>query len=75
MTASDALVGTWRLVSWQVIVEGQPRELFGSDPNGFLILTRGGRLMVITTAQKRVAGDDDAARIGLHKSMVAYTGR
>lgn len=31
--------------------------------------------MVITTAQKRIAGDEDAARIALHKSMVAYTGR
>lgn len=70
-----SIVGTWKLVSWQVIADGQPDDLFGAQPNGFLILTPGGRLMVITTAQHRVGGESDAARTALHKSMLAYTGR
>lgn len=73
--APKSLVGTWKLVSWQVIVRGRPRELFGLQPKGFLILTRGGRLMVITTAQDRIGGFSDADATALHKSMLAYTGR
>ena len=31
--------------------------------------------MALTTAEKRAAGDSDAHRAALHKSMLAYTGR
>jgi hypothetical protein len=72
--AADALVGTWKLVSWQIIVDGRAHDTFGSRPKGFLILTPGGRLMVITTAENRSVGDNDHARSALHKSMLAYTG-
>ena len=71
----DALVGTWRLRSWHVVVEGEPRELFGSKPKGFLILTREGRAMALTIAQDREAGEGDAERAALHRSMLAYTGK
>ncbi len=72
--AADSLVGTWKLVSWQIIVDGRAQDLFGSRPRGFLILTPGGRLMVITTAENRSGGDTDRARIALHRSMLASTG-
>ena len=75
VTSIDALVGNWKLISWQVIVEGQPHDLFGSKPKGSLILTREGRAMALTTAENRAAGESDAARAALHKSMLAYTGR
>jgi hypothetical protein len=40
---TDSLVGTWKLVSWQVIVENEtPRNVFGTHPKGFLVLTREG---------------------------------
>jgi hypothetical protein len=33
----NALVGTWKLVSWQVIVENEaPQNVFGSSPKGYL---------------------------------------
>src|SRR5579864_3366949 len=36
---NDSLVGTWKLVSWQVILEnGPPQDVFGAHPKGFLIL-------------------------------------
>jgi pyridoxine/pyridoxamine 5'-phosphate oxidase len=73
--SADALIGSWKLISWQVVVEGQPQDLFGSEPKGYLILTREGRAMALTTAQSRTAGDGDAERAALHKSMLAYTGR
>jgi hypothetical protein len=71
----EALVGTWKLVSWQVIVDGQPQDLFGTHPKGFLILTGAGRAIVLTTAESRRAGDRTEERAALHASMVAYTGR
>jgi hypothetical protein len=63
-------------VSWQVVVENEaPREDFGEHPKGYLILTGEGRAMVITTAEHRQPGLDDARRAALQKSMLAYTGK
>ena len=72
---AKGLIGTWKLVSFQVIVDGQPQDLFGAKPKGSLILSENGRAMVLTTAENRTAGDSDAERAALHKSMLAYTGR
>jgi len=72
---ADALVGNWKLVSWQVIVKDEARNLFGANPKGYLILTREGRAMVVTTADERKAGADNAERAALYESMIAYTGK
>src|SRR5579871_714129 len=73
---ADALIGTWKLVSWQVIVDREPpQNVFGPHPKGFLILTREGRSMAITTAESRRAGMSDPERAALHKSMLAYSGK
>src|SRR6266853_5387936 len=73
---ADILIGTWKLVSWQVIVENEPpQNVFGSNPKGFLILTREGRSIVVTTADNRKSGMGDAERAALHKSMLAYSGK
>jgi hypothetical protein len=70
------LVGVWKLVSWQVIVDNEPpQDVFGSHPKGYLILTREGRAIVLTTAEDRTAGTTDGARAALHRSMLAYSGR
>jgi Lipocalin-like domain len=72
----DSPVGTWRLISWQVIVDnGPPQNVFGSHPKGFLTLTKEGRLIVLTTAENRRAGKNDEERAALHRSMVAYSGK
>ena len=73
---SDALIGTWKLVSWQVIVDNEaPQNVFGSNPKGYLVLTREGRSIVVTTADHRKGGMGDAERVALHKSMLAYSGK
>jgi len=73
---ADSLIGTWKLVSWQVIVENEPpQNVFGSHPKGFLILTREGRSFVLTTAENRRKGMGDAERAALHKSMLSYSGK
>jgi hypothetical protein len=71
-----ALIGIWKLVSWQVIAEdGTAHDAFGARPKGYLVLTREGRSIALTTADGRKAGTSDAAHMALHKSMLAYTGR
>jgi Lipocalin-like domain len=72
----DGLVGVWKLVSWQVIVDGEPpQDVFGLHPKGYLILTREGRAIVLTTAEDRRPGTTDAERAALHRSMLAYSGK
>ena len=72
---TDALVGNWRLVLSQAIVDGEAHDLFGPDPKGYLILTPQGRLCALTTAAHRKPGEGDKERAALHRSMMAYTGK
>lgn len=69
------LVGNWKLISWQVVSGDEGHDLFGTKPNGYMILTREGRAMTVTTAEARPTGESDQERAELHKSMLAYTGR
>jgi len=73
--SAEFLVGNWKLVSWQVVTGDEARDLFGSKPKGYLILTREGRAMALTTAEARSPGESDPERAALHKSMLAYTGK
>ena len=76
MTSSNhPLVGTWKLLSWQVITDGVPQDVFGPSPNGYLVLTPEGRSIVLTTAIGRKGGMSDASRAALHKTMLSYSGR
>ncbi len=70
-----ALVGNWKLVSWQVVVGDEIQNPFGSKPHGYLVLTREGRSIVLTTAADRKPGEGVAERAALQKSMLSYTGK
>ena len=73
---NSALVGSWKLISFQTIVENEPpREEFGPHPNGYGIFTRGGRAMVVMSAQDREAGTSDAEAAALLRSLVAFSGK
>jgi hypothetical protein len=75
-TRPEDLAGVWKLVSWQVIVDNEPpKDMFGLHPKGYLILTREGRAIALTTAEDRKAGTTDAELAALHRSMLAYTGK
>jgi lipocalin-like protein len=72
----NLLIGNWKLVSFQTIVDNEaPQNLYGSQPNGYLILTREGRMMRIVTADNRKGEMSDAERAALHKTLIAYSGR
>ena len=73
---SDPLVGTWKLISSESIVENEaPQHLFGLQPKGYLIITPEGRLMIMFTADGRKSGMGDAERAALHKTMAAASGK
>ena len=72
----NALVGSWRLVSYKrVLDDGPPQNGLGEHPKGFVILTPEGRAVLLTTADGRKAATNDPERAQLWKSMVAYTGK
>jgi hypothetical protein len=72
---SETLLGNWKLVSWQVVVGNETQNPFGLNPKGYLLLTRGGRAMAITTADFRKPGDGAAEQAALNRSMLAYSGK
>ena len=73
--SAELLVGNWKLVSWQVVTGDEAKDLFGTKPKGYMILTREGRAMTVTTAEARAPGESEAERAALHRSMLAYTGK
>ena len=76
-SGSEALVGTWRLVScFMEDVETKERKpVWGEHPNGFIVLSAGGRWIIIQTAEGRKAPQTDEDRAAAFKSMLAYSGK
>ena len=73
---ASPLIGTWKVVSMQTIVDGsEPQNNFGSQPKGYLVLTREGRMIGIGTAENRKGGTSDAEQLALYKSLFAYSGK
>jgi hypothetical protein len=68
------LVGTWKLVSFQVETEGsnELQPWWDEHPVGFVIFTKEGRLLALLTAGDRIASATADQLIG---SMCAYLGR
>lgn len=77
MDDNEALVGTWKLVScfMEDVETKEQRPVWGEHPNGYLVLTSGGRWIVVQTAQDREAAQTDEDRIAGFKSMLAYSGK
>jgi hypothetical protein len=81
--ARDALVGAWRLVSWENrAADGQVSYPMGTDPIGYVLYTGDGRFSVTISPRGRVgftAGDllsgtaEEQARAVA--GFVAYAGR
>jgi hypothetical protein len=81
--SSDALVGTWKLVSYtSTTAKGEIKHFMGEKPLGFITYTSDGRMSVIITAQDRKpysVNDPIAApaeeRAEACATMIAYAGR
>jgi hypothetical protein len=72
----EALVGTWKLVScFMEDVETEKRQaVWGEHPNGYIVLTPGGRWIVVQTAEGRNPPQSDEDRTAAFRSMLAYSG-
>lgn len=76
-SGTATLVGTWKLVSclMEDIETKERTPAWGELPNGYLVLTSGGRWIVIQTAEGRTAPHTDDDRTTAFRSMLAYSGR
>jgi hypothetical protein len=77
---STALVGTWKLIEFirTDVASGKTTRVYGEKPVGYIMHTKGGRVLVFVAAQDRKAPakdvPTDAERIDLFKTMYAYSG-
>jgi hypothetical protein len=73
----EALAGSWKLVSclMQDVETKQHKPLWGESPNGRLVLTAGGRWIVVQTAEGRQPPISPDDRIAAFLSMLAYSGQ
>ena len=74
MTPSNPLVGVWKIVSFQVEIEGaqERNDVYDRQPSEFLIITDEGRMMALITAGERAT---DASPETLFNVMTAYSGQ
>ena len=80
MTNPSALLGTWKMVSWQreVLATGEQFDALGPDPVGFINYGPDGRMFAIVIQRDRAAPagpvPSDAEKLRLFNSMLAYAG-
>ncbi|TDK21498.1 lipocalin-like domain-containing protein [Luteimonas aestuarii] len=74
---SHAMVGTWRLVSYDVEVAstGERFPAMGERPTGYTIFSGEGRVWFMLTGDGRQPGDSDRDRAQLLETLIAYSGR
>ena len=72
--AQQSFVGTYKLVSFTVEIDGQPlRETMGKSPRGYLVLTPN-RWIHLITAENRKFGISVEEKSALWDSLSTYTG-
>ena len=69
----QSLVGTYKLVSVAVEIDGTPNEGMGKAPRGYLVLTPT-RIITFFTAEKRKFGTSVDEKAVLFNSLVGYAG-
>ena len=73
---SSKVVGTWKLVSLEIEVQGtgQLEPPMGEKPSGYAVFTQEGRTFFIITGEQREPASNDEQRAELLNTLVAYTG-
>jgi len=80
MTGRTALLGTWRMVSWQCEIQatGERVDALGPDPVGYISYAPDGRFFAIVVRKDRPPPaslpPSDADKLRLFDSMLAYAG-
>jgi hypothetical protein len=76
--ATAKLLGSWRLVSFQLTIvgeEGAPKDIFGPAPFGRIIFSPDRSVIVFISRSDRRPPSNDAESAALLASMTAYTGK
>lgn len=73
---ADKVVGTWKLVSYEVEVQatGQKGPVMGEKPTGYVTFLPEGRVFFVLTGEARKPAKTDQERAELLSTLVAYTG-
>ncbi len=73
---SNPVVGTWKLVSYEVEVQatGQKLPVMGEKPTGYVSFLPEGRVFFVLTGEARKPAKTDQDRAELLNTLVAYTG-
>ncbi|WP_238376594.1 lipocalin-like domain-containing protein [Luteimonas abyssi] len=76
-TPAPPVVGTWRLVSYEVEVQatGETFPPMGDHPSGYTIFAPEGRVWFVLTGEGREAGESEREKARLLETVIAYTGR
>jgi Lipocalin-like domain len=75
---SARLLGSWRLISFQLKVvgeEGEPKDIFGPNPIGRIIFSPEHHVVVFISRAGRRPPTSEAESAALLSSMTAYTGK
>ena len=74
--ASSALMGSWRLVSFETEAQGSGARSkpMGNTPTGYLSFMNDGRMAVVITGEGRKSATSEQERAALLSSLVAYGG-
>jgi len=77
VAARARIVGSWRLVSYELEFQDGGERLFplGAHPNGYLVFGPDGRMMAYLEAAGRTAPRSDEERSAAYRTLLAYTGR
>ena len=71
-----AMVGAWRLLSVGITFSDtkERMEPYGSDPDGYMVLSPSGRIMFLFGPRDRQPPQSDADAASLFNNLMAYTG-
>ena len=79
MATADALLGTWKMVSWtrEVVGTGQTSDAMGPNPIGYIAYHADGRMMALVLKRDRLApagpAPTDQEKVKLFDTMLAYS--
>jgi hypothetical protein len=69
----QSLVGTYKLVSLVLEVDGTPNQIMGKAPHGYIVITPT-RFIIFMTADKRTFGTSATGKAALFDTLVGYAG-
>lgn len=78
MATAEALLGTWKMISWtrEAVATGIVSHAMGPDPVGYISYQADGRMMALVLDRNRLksvgSAPTSAEKIGLFDSMLSY---